>query len=102
MRMAEQTNRSCPIRLNETVTLDSTRYEEKNNTVTYYYSVTGQLDDPAYMNTQHATFKQALMEAADNSAEMEDYRQFGTSISYIYISATTHRRLAEFSFTLPK
>ena len=48
---AEKTNRSCPTRMNETITLDSTCYNEKDNSVSYFYSVTGELDNATYMNT---------------------------------------------------
>ena len=64
---AEKTNRSCPTRMNETITLDSTRYNEKDNSVSYFYSVTGELDNATYMNTHYAAFKQALQNAVDNS-----------------------------------
>ena len=83
---AEKTNRSCPTRMNETITLDSTCYNEKDNSVSYFYSVTGELDNATYMNTHYAAFKQALQDAVDNSVEMEEYRKFGTSIRYIYYS----------------
>lgn len=43
---AEKQNKAYPIRLNETVTIDSTYYNEKSNTVSYYYTVTGELDTP--------------------------------------------------------
>lgn len=56
---AEKTNRSCPTRMNETITLDSTCYNEKDNSVSYFYSVTGELDNATYMNTHYAAFKQA-------------------------------------------
>ena len=72
---AEKTNRSCPTRMNETITLDSTRYNEKDNSVSYFYSVTGELDNATYMNTHYAAFKQALQDAVDNSVEMEEYRK---------------------------
>lgn len=101
-QLAEKTNQSCPTRMNETITLDSTNYNEKNNTVSYFYSVTGELDSPTYMNTHYATFKQALQEAVDNSVEMEEYRKFGTSIRYIYYSGSDQKQLAEFSFNSPK
>ena len=101
-RLAEKTNQSCPTRMNETITLDSTNYNEKNNTVSYFYSVTGELDSPTYMNTHYATFKQALQEAVDNSVEMEEYRKFSTSIRYIYYSGSDQKQLAEFSFNSPK
>ena len=95
---AEKTNRSCPTRMNETITLDSTRYDEKDNAVSYFYSVTGELDNAIYMNTHYATFKQALQDAVDNSVEMEEYRKAECSIKYIYISKKSQSRLAEFSF----
>lgn len=99
---AEKTNRSCPTRMNETITLDSTRYNEKDNAVSYFYSVTGELDNAIYMNTHYATFKQALQDAVDNSVEMEEYRKFNTSIHYIYYSGSSKKQLAEFSFNSPK
>mgnify|MGYP001161759166 FL=1 len=99
---AEKTNRSCPTRMNETITLDSTCYNEKDNSVSYFYSVAGELDNATYMNTHYAAFKQALQNAVDNSVEMEEYRKFGTSIRYIYYSGSSKRQLAAFSFNSPK
>lgn len=95
---AEKLNKTYPIRLNETVTIDSTRYDEKNNTVCYFYTVSGELDDPAYMSTHYADFKQALKDAIDNSVEMEEYRKAGSTIKYIYFSGNSRKQLAEFSF----
>ena len=99
---AEKTNRSCPTRMNETITLDSTCYNEKDNSVSYFYSVTGELDNATYMNTHYAAFKQALQDAVDNSVEMEEYRKFGTSIRYIYYSGSSNRQLPAFSVSSPK
>ena len=81
---AERLNQTYPIRLNETITIDSTHYNEKDNTVSYYYTVTGELDDPQFMDNNYATYKKALQEAIDNSVEMEEYRKFGSKIKYIY------------------
>ena len=93
---AEKTNRSCPTRMNETC------YNEKDNSVSYFYSVTGELDNATYMNTHYAAFKQALQDAVDNSVEMEEYRKFGTSVRYIYYSGSSKKQLAAFSFNSPK
>ena len=98
-RMAEETNKNCPMRLNETVTLDSTTYDEALNRVSYYYSVSGELDNPEYMLTNYTTFKQTLQEAIDNSIEMEGYRKANSSIRYVYFSASRQgEALAEFLF----
>lgn len=101
-QMAEKTNKACPTRMSETITLDSTNYNEKKNMVSYFYSVTGELDNPTYMNNNYAIFKQALQDAVDNSADMEDYRKFGTSVRYVYFSGSNKKELAEFSFISPK
>lgn len=95
---AAKLNKTYPIRLNETVTIDSTRYDEKENTVSYYYTVSGILDDPQYMKTHYAAFRQALKEAIDNAVEMEAYRKAGSKIKYIYLSGKSRERLSEFSF----
>ena len=94
----EKLNKTYPIRLNETVTIDSTHYDEQNNTVSYYYTVTGELDSPQFMNSNYATYKKALQEAIDNSVEMEEYRKFGSKIKYIYYSGSNKKKLAEFAF----
>lgn len=99
LRLAEETNRNCPQRLNETITLDSTRYDEVQNAVFYYYTASGILDDPHYMQQNQIPFKQALQEAVDNSVEMKDYREYGTTFHYVYFSTRTRQLLAEFSFT---
>ena len=57
---AERLNQTYPIRLNETITIDSTHYNEKDNTVSYYYTVTGELDDPQFMDNNYATYKKVL------------------------------------------
>ena len=98
-QMAEQTNRTCPTRMSRTVTLDSTAYDEKNNTMSYFYSVTGELDSPAYMDAHYDTFRQALQEAVDNSAEMEEYRRYGARLRYVYASGSNGKQLAEFAFS---
>lgn len=101
-QIAEKTNQSCPTRISETVTLDSTSYNEKSNTVSYYYDVTGELDNPTYMNAHYATFKKALQDAVDNSVDMEEYRKAGTTIRYVYFSGSNNKPLAEFAFNSPK
>lgn len=94
-------NKSYPIRLSETVTIDSTTYSEINNTLSYYYSVTGELDDSAFMDKNYASYKEALQEAVNNSVELEDYRKYGTTFRYIYYSGSNGKQLAEFSFNSP-
>lgn len=101
-QMAQTINQSCPQRMSETIRLDSTSYDEKNNVMSYFYSVSGELDDAAYMSAHYDTFRQALQEAVDNSIEMEEYRNYGTSIRYIYFSGSNQKQLAEFSFNSPK
>lgn len=101
-QMARSINQSCPQRMSETIRLDSTNYDEKNNVMSYFYSVSGELDDTAYMSARYDTFKQALQEAIDNSMEMEEYRNYGTSIRYVYFSGSNQKQLAEFSLNSPK
>ena len=101
-QMARSINQSCPQRMSETIRLDSANYDEKNNVMSYFYSVSGDLDDAAYMSARYDTFKQTLQDAIDNSMEMEEYRNYGTSIRYVYFSGSNQKQLAEFSFNSPK
>lgn len=95
---AERLNQTYPIRLNETITIDSTHYNEKDNTVSYYYTVTGELDDPQFMDNNYATYKKALQEAIDNSVEMEEYRKFGSKTN-IFITREAIRKNWRNSFS---
>ena len=99
-QMAEKINRNCPTRMSETIMLDSARYNAEANSISYFYSVSGVLDDADYMTTHYIAFKQALQEAIDNSVEMEEYRKANTSIHYIYHSDLNKEQLAEFSFNI--
>ena len=43
---AEQVNKQCPITVDEMTRMDSTTYSGKDNTFTYFYTLSGQADDP--------------------------------------------------------
>ncbi len=101
-RLAERTNRSCPLRINESITLDSTLYDEKAHALSYFYTVEGEADDSLYMEAHRSDLEQALYRAVENSAEMETFRQLGTSLRYVYYSASRHTELAAFSLAIPR
>lgn len=98
---AERENAACPLRLNETTVLDSVVYHQTDNVQLYYYSVSGELDNATYLQAHYAECQQVLQAGLDGTPEMKAYWDFGTTVKYIYCSATTHDRLAEFSFTGP-
>lgn len=43
--------------MNEMIILDSICYNEKDNSVSYFYSVIGELDNVIYMNIYYVVFK---------------------------------------------
>ena len=74
------------------------KFKETAERLNQTYTVTGELDDPQFMDNNYATYKKALQEAIDNSVEMEEYRKFGSKIKYIYYSGSNKKKLAEFVF----
>ena len=52
IRIAQAENAACPRRLNETIVMDSTRYDAQRNVVHYYYTLSGAMDDAVYMKAK--------------------------------------------------
>lgn len=98
LRIAEQENAACPRRLNETTVMDSTRYDADLNRVHYYYTLSGNLDDAAYLKENAALHKQELQKAVYHLLETQEYLKHGTSFHIVYHSASNGQVLAEFIF----
>lgn len=98
IRIAQAENAACPRRLNETIVMDSTRYDAQRNVVHYYYTLSGAMDDTVYMKENTALHKTELQKAVFNLLETQEYVKHGTGFHIVYHSSSTGAVLAEFSF----
>ena len=92
---SEQVNKQCPITVDEMTRMDSTTYSGKDNTFTYFYTLSGQADDP----TMSEQLKKSLPETIKNTEEMKVYRESDVTIKYIYLSGKTQEELMQVTVT---
>ena len=68
---AEQVNKQCPITVDEMTRMDSTTYSGKDNTFTYFYTLSGQADDPTMSEQLKKSLEETLPETIKNTEEMK-------------------------------
>lgn len=83
------TNRQCPMIIDEVTTLDSTRYHKPDNTFIYYYTLTGTADNPDSSANMSRYLQQNIPRLIKSSQEMEIYRKADVTIMYVYYSEKT-------------
>ena len=97
-RIAELENQSCPRRLDKNTVMDSTKYDAMRNVVHYYYTLSGELDNAAYLKENADLHKIELQKAVLNLLETQEYVKHGTGFHIVYHSQSTGNVIAEFSF----
>ena len=89
---AEQVNKQCPITVDEMTRMDSTTYSGKDNTFTYFYTLSYQADDPTMSEQLKKSLEETLPETIKNTEEMKVYRESDVTIKYIYLSGKNKGR----------
>lgn len=98
IRTIETENASCPHRLNESTIMDSAQYDANHNIIHYYYTLSGSLDNAAYMKENTAFFKKNLQNAVFNMVEAQEYVKHKTGFHFVYYSSTTGQVILEIEF----
>ena len=97
---SKKINKTCPVRIDSLEVLDSTSYNRDSNTMTYFYSVSGSLDDSTFINDNYDKLKESLQDAVDNSVEMIKFKEYEVNIVHRYTSSSTKRVLATFNLQM--
>ena len=82
-REAKELTKECPITYSPYVQLDSMVYLPERNINKYYYTVSGQMDNEKAIRDS----EKDIVGEVSNSVELKEYKDFNTSIEYIYRSA---------------
>jgi light-regulated signal transduction histidine kinase (bacteriophytochrome) len=96
---SKKINKLCPVRVDSLLILDSTFYNREKNSMTYFYTASGILDDSLLLHKNYNQIKSSLIDAMDNSVDMKKFKDYEVTIIYKYSSDTTGNELA--TFTLP-
>ena len=80
----EYTKKHCPALIAENIVMDSMTFDKATHTITYAYTLSGQLDDSEVVNGSNS--RNLLLEEVRNSANLRLYKEAGYSFRYIYHS----------------
>ena len=81
----EYTQKKCPVLVTNGVTLDSMTFDKSQLLMTYYYTVSGILDDAKALRENDA--RGMLLKELKNTASLKLYKDAGYSFRYVYHSS---------------
>ena len=81
----EYTQKKCPVLVTKGVTLDSMTFDKSQLLMTYYYTVSGILDDAEALRENNAS--SLLLKELKNTASLKLYKDAGYSFRYVYHSS---------------
>ena len=81
----EYTQKKCPVLVTNGVTLDSMTFDKSQLLMTYYYTVSGILDDAEALRENNAS--SLLLKELKNTAALKLYKDAGYNFRYVYHSS---------------
>ena len=81
----EYTKKNCPTLVAQNITLDSMTFETKSHTISYCYTVSGEIDDSTVINSNNP--RERLLEQVKNSPNLKLYKEAEYNFRYAYFSA---------------
>ena len=80
----EYTEKHCPTPVAKDVVMDSMVFDKASHTLGYYYTLSGVLDDTAYISRSNA-YENVLNEVR-NSTHLKIYKEAAYNFRYVYFS----------------
>ncbi|MDO5447269.1 MAG: hypothetical protein Q4F34_05795 [Prevotellaceae bacterium] len=80
------TEKNCPAKIAECITLDSIVFAEVDSTMQYFYSVTDLLDSAELMAAHYEVYRTALRKDIRNSTNLKPYKDEKFKFQYVYLS----------------
>lgn len=95
------TQKECPKFVDECTRLDSAVYDIENRTLTYFYTVRGELDNETIYTNERMTsgFHNDILKNLKGSLQLKIYKDEGISFRYNYCSETTGKQYLDLTFT---
>lgn len=96
----EYTEKQCPQRMDICTIMDSLTYDQSTHTLTYYYTLEGELDTDSMMNKENCgKIEDLLRKNVINSVNLKTYKEHGINFSYCYYSKATGKVRFQTCFT---
>ena len=87
--------------VDECTRLDSAVYNIESRTLTYFYTVSGRLDNESFFANEKmiADYYDAKLKSLKGSLQLKIYKDEGISFCYSYCSESTGKKYTEITFT---
>lgn len=82
---ATYTKKNCPMQIDAYTVMDSMMFDATTHTIIYAYTLSGPLDDTAFIYKQMP--KERLLQEVKNSTHLKLYKEAGYNFRYTYHSA---------------
>ncbi len=92
-RLAKEYTAKCPIPLGAGIRVDSMVYDSKTNTNSNYYTISGNIDSTDSIQKNKQYMESSMIAAVRNSLDLKEYKDFNTTIEYIYFSERSKKEL---------
>lgn len=96
---AKDYTKHCPVILDEFTRVDSMVYFPLTNTNCYYYTVTGSMDNADSIRNNKEELIKSLTDGVINSINLKPYKDYHTTLEYIYYSSKTKKELLKIAVT---
>lgn len=94
------TEKQCPKEMDPYTVMDSMTYDMVSKTLTYNYTVNGDLDvDSLYDTEFDDLFSKKLFDNVKSSIQLKPYKEKGVSFRYVYCSRKSGKVLLDYTFT---
>lgn len=81
----EFTRKHCPTLINKDIALDSMVFDKESRTVSYCYTLRGEIDDTALIRRSDS--RELLLQQLKNATSLKLYKDAGFSFRYTYHSS---------------
>lgn len=99
-QLQEFTEKQCPQQMDEFTTLDSMNYHQPTNTIHYYYTFSGKLDNKDILSEGVLEdFQEEMLIKLRDDLKLKQEKEHGITFAYHYLSQMTKKPLVEFIFT---
>lgn len=96
---AKDYTKHCPVTLDKFTRVDSMIYFPQTNTNCYYYSVMGSMDNADSIRYNRDELMESLTDGIINSIDLKPYKDYHTTLEYIYYSDKTKKELLKITVT---
>lgn len=92
-RLAKDFTTKCPQQVAENIRIDSMIYNKLSNTNSYYYTLSGSMDCADSITKKRPSMENAMIAAVRGSVDLKEYKDYKTTIEYIYFSEKSKKEL---------